>query len=61
MLEPDRKELLEAPAYQFPINRREFLEVAGVIIFLPAAKALAQDAPTLQMRPCVGTRKRCEL
>lgn len=45
MLEPDRKELLDPPAYQFPVNRREFLEVAGVIIFLPAAKALAQDAP----------------
>lgn len=32
--EPDRYELREAPAYQFPVSRREFLEVAGIVICL---------------------------
>lgn len=45
--EPDRYELREAPAYRFPISRREFLEVAGVVICLtPLISAPAEAAET---------------
>ncbi len=45
--EPDRYELREAPAYQFPVSRREFLEVAGVVICLtPLISAPAEAAET---------------
>ena len=40
--EPDRKELREGPAYDFPVRRREFIEVAGLIIWLSASPAPAQ-------------------
>lgn len=43
--EPDRYELREAPAYQFPVTRREFLEVAGVVICLTPHLPAADTPP----------------
>ncbi len=42
--EPDRYELREPPAYQFALNRREFLQVAGVVICLTPAAFSADSA-----------------
>jgi CO/xanthine dehydrogenase Mo-binding subunit len=42
--EPERYELFEAPPYQFQLNRRDFLEVAGFVICLTATPLL--DAQT---------------
>ncbi len=43
--EPERYELFEAPPYQFHLNRRDFLEVAGFVICLTATPLLnAQTA-----------------
>jgi isoquinoline 1-oxidoreductase len=42
--EPERYELFEAPPYQFQLNRRDFLEVAGFVICLTATPRL--DAQT---------------
>lgn len=42
--EPERYELFEAPPYQFHLNRRDFLEVAGFVICLTATPLL--DAQT---------------
>lgn len=44
--EPERYELREAPAYRFPVSRREFLEVAGVVICLtPLMLAANEPSP----------------
>src|SRR5262245_7949243 len=51
LFEPDRPELREAPAYQFPVNRREFIEVAGILVCLSAKPAPAQNtAPTARIQ-----------
>ncbi len=42
--EQDRYELRESPPYQFPVTRREFIEVAGIVICLtPLYPAMAAD------------------
>jgi isoquinoline 1-oxidoreductase len=55
--EPDRKELREAPPYQFTLDRREFLEVAGIVICLSASASPAQEAaaPSRLKRNADGT------
>jgi isoquinoline 1-oxidoreductase len=46
-LEPERYELFEEPRYQFDVDRREFLRVAGggILVCLVAADAFAQQRP----------------
>lgn len=43
--EPDRYELREAPLYQFQIDRRQFLEVAGFVICLTPLYNLDAQTP----------------
>jgi isoquinoline 1-oxidoreductase len=43
-LEPERYELSENPAYDFPLDRRVFLEVAGIVISLASSKVAAQPS-----------------
>ena len=51
LLEPDRPELREAPVYTFTVNRREFIEVAGILVCLSGKPAPAQNtAPTARIQ-----------
>ncbi|MEP7363574.1 MAG: molybdopterin cofactor-binding domain-containing protein [Acidobacteriota bacterium] len=51
LLEPDRPELREGPVYEFAVNRREFIEVAGILVYLSGKPAAAQDtAPSARIQ-----------
>jgi len=52
-MEPERYELSEAPAYQFTLNRREFLEIAGAGLLI-SVTADAQSGGGLAARLHVG-------
>ena len=52
-MEPERYELAEPPAWQFSLNRREFLEIAGAGLLL-SVTADAQSGGGLAARLHIG-------
>ncbi len=47
LLEPERYELDEPPAYRFDLDRREFIAVlgAGILVSVSGSVGLAQERP----------------
>ena len=59
MLEPERHELRDRPAYRFAVNRRQFLEAAGAGLLIAVAPGTTQaqiggDAGPLEARLHIG-------
>jgi hypothetical protein len=49
-IEPERKELMEAPPYRFDLNRRQFVGLLGAGLLITVAPTARRRRPTRRRR-----------